>query len=169
MSRSNPNKAKQRAAKATARFVVEGFTEDAFCRHLRQLYGRDCGVSVDILNARGGSPQSIIETALKSRGSDRVFIVFDTDRPLPAAWAAKSRRAGHIHITPSPCIEAFFLSLLDKPVPADTDSCKRAFDTILPPPAKYDHRSYATIFPKNLLNSANHPILDAFLSAFRPS
>lgn len=126
-------------------------------------------MSVSILNARGGSPQSIIESALKSRGFDRVFIVFDTDRPLPATWAAKSRRAGHIHITPAPCIEAFFLALLGKPIPAETDSCKRAFDAILPPPAKYDHRSYATIFPSSLLDSAKHPILDAFLSALGPS
>jgi hypothetical protein len=169
MSRSNPRKQKPRSARATAQIVVEGFTEEAFCKHLKSIYARDCGVRVEVHNARGGSPQDVIQAALNRPGFDRTFVFFDTDIALPPTWAAKSRRAGHILITPSPCIEAFLLTLLGRPCPSDTAACKRAFDAMLPPPDKYDYRAYDRHFPKELLDAACHPLLDTLRSAFTRS
>ena len=166
MSRSNPRKQKPRCARATAQIVVEGYTEEAFCKHLKSIYAHNCGVRVEIHNARGGSPQDVIQAALNRPGFDRTFVFFDTDIALPPSWVAKSRRAGHIMITPSPCAEAFLLNLLGRPCPADTPACKRAFDAILPPPDKFDSRSYPRHFPLPLLESARHPLLDTLRSAF---
>ncbi len=166
MSRSNPRKQKPRSTRFTAQIVVEGDTEVAFCRHLKSLYAHHCGVQVQIHNARGGSPQDLIKAALSRPGFDRTCVFFDTDVALPETWVAKSRRAGHISITPSPCVEAFLLALLRRPCPAETAACKRAFDAILSPPDKYDSRAYARHFPKELLDSARHPLLDTLLSVF---
>jgi len=73
MSRSNPRKKKPRSARSTAQIVVEGFTEEAFCKYLKSLYARDCGIRIDIHNARGGSPTDIVRSALTRTGFDRTF------------------------------------------------------------------------------------------------
>ncbi len=167
MSRSNLRNQKPRSTRATAQIVVEGDTEVAFCRYLKSLYAYNCGVQVQIHNSRGGSPQDLIKAALSRPGFDRTFVFFDTDVALPETWAAKSRRAGHISITPSPCVEAFFLVLLGRPCPAESAACKRAFAAILPPPKKYEPCAYAGHFPKELLDVARHPLLDTILSVFK--
>ncbi len=168
MSRSHPGKRKPRQTRATAQIVCEGFTEEAFCRHLKSLYARGCGVHVDVHNARGGSPQDIIKAALVRRGYDRTFVFFDTDRPLPATWKCKSLAAGHVHVPSSPCIEAFLLHLLGKPCHGDTGACKRAFQDIFPGNTSCDFRAHARIFPKSLLDASSHPLLHKLLSAFKP-
>lgn len=168
MSRSHPGKPKPRSPRATAQIVVEGFTEEAFCKHLKSLYARDCGIWVEIHNVRGGSPKDVIETALRRRGFDRTFVFHDTDQPLPELWARKSRAAGHLAITPSPCMEAFLLELRGKPCAGDTAACKRAFEAILPGTAKYDAKAYGRWFPRELLEASRHPLLKRLLSAFAP-
>lgn len=166
MSRSHPDKAKPRFARATAQIVVEGYTEEAFCKYLKSLYARDCGVRVEIHNARGGSPKDVVESALRRRGFDRTFVFFDTDCELPAVWARKMKSSGQIPVTPSPCVEAFLLALLGRPCMGDTGACKRSFETILAGTAKYRAEAYADLFPKSLLGAARHPLLDLLLSVF---
>lgn len=168
MSRSNPWKPKPRSARATAQIVVEGFTEEAFCKHLKSLYGRNCGVRVDIHNARDGSPQEVVRSALVRKGFDRTIVLFDSDRPLPANWAARARRANLVLLIPSPCMEAFLLTLLDHPVPGETPDCKRALEPLLPGRRKFDSRAYAPLFPRALLDSRPHSILDTLKKAFQP-
>ena len=85
MSRTNPYKRPRRAAKATALLVVEGETEEAFCKHLKRCYNRDCGLYVTIHNARGCSPDRIIDAArvkCAQAGFDRVFILIDEGKPI---------------------------------------------------------------------------------------
>ena len=166
MSRSCSGSQRPLSARATAQIVVEGYTEEAFCKHLKKLYARDCGVIVQIHNARGGSPQDIVDAAISRGGFDRTFLFFDTDVPLPATYAAKSRRAKHILVTPSPCVEAFFLALLGRPCPGDTSACKRAFDAVIPPPDKYDSLKYDRHFHREMLDAANHPLLAILRSVF---
>lgn len=172
MARSNPNKKKRRAAKATAQIVVEGHTEEAFCKYLKSIYAPDCGVRVEIHNARGGSPKHVIQAALKRRGFDRTFVCYDADVPLPATWGRKSRANGHIAVVSDPCIEAFLLELLGHPCGGDTGACKRAFRKFFPGNSHADPKAHAEKFPKTLLDAAHHPLLDTLLSAFtlpRPS
>ena len=157
MSRSNPGKAKPRTTRATAQIVCEGFTEEAFCKHLKSLYARDCGVRVAIHNARGGSPQDIIQTALRHKGYDRTLVFFDADKPLPETWRKKSLAARHELIIAQPCVEGLLLAILGHPVPNTTAACKKAFESILPRNSRYDSRAYAIPFPKPLLDAGNHP------------
>lgn len=169
MSRSNPNKRKQRSTRATAQIVVEGYTERAFCQYLKTLFARDCGISVDIHNARGGSPGGIVKSALKRRGFDRTFIMYDTDRPLSKTWAAKSRSAGHIVVASTPCVEALFLSLLGEAVPASTAECKKAFGKFMSDRQKADYKEYAKVFPKGLIKTSRHPLVVVLRSVFESS
>ena len=166
MSRSNPRKKKPRSTRATAQIVVEGFTEEAFCKYLKSLYARACGIRVEIHNARGGSPTDSVRSALKRTGFDRTFLLYDTDVALPQGWAAKSRAAKQIAMTSTPCIEALFLELLSEPVPATSSTCKKAFSRHLSDREKYLPKSFAKIFSEEFLTQSNHPSLILLRSAF---
>ena len=169
MSRSNPGKPKPRTTRATAQIVCEGFTEEAFCKHLKGIYARDCGVLVAIHNARGGSPEEIIQTALHRRGFDRTAVLLDGDRPLAETWRKKAAAAGHHLLISTPCFEALLLEILDRPVPDTTAACKKAFETMLPGNSKYEARAYASLYPKTLLDSCRVQRLQALLDLFRPN
>lgn len=169
MARSNPWKQKPRSTRATAQIVCEGFTEEAFCKHLKSLYARDCGVRVAIHNVRGGSPHDVIQAALQRKGYDRTLVFFDADKPLPETWRRKSLAAGHVMVISDPCVEALLLAILDRPVPAHTAACKKAFESVLPGNLKFDSRAYATPFPKTLLDASKHPQLLTLRSVFQPA
>lgn len=132
MSRSHPGKPKPRTTRATAQIVCEGFTEEAFCKHLKSLYARDCGVRVAIHNARGGSPKDIVRTALRHKGYDRTLVFFDADKHLPETWRKKSIAARHLHVIAEPCVEGLLLAILGERVPYTTDVCKKAIEPFLP-------------------------------------
>ena len=168
MSRSNPGKPKPRTTRATAQIVCEGFTEEAFCKHLRGLYGRDCGVRVAIHNARGGSPQDIIQAALRRSGYDRTAVLLDGDKPLAESWRKKACAAGHLLLISNPCFEVLLLEILGRPVPETTAACKKALESILPGNSKCDFRSYSSHFPQALLASCKLPHLQALLALFQP-
>lgn len=166
MSRSNPNKQKPRQARKTAQIVVEGFTEEAFCRYLKTVFARDCGVSIEIHNARGGAPEDVVRSALRRKGFDKTFLMYDTDKELEKTWAAKSKAAGHVVIASSPCVEGFFLEILGKRVPATSDDCKTAFREFLNDRDKFDYHSYGKVFPRELLEGSSHPVLARLLAVF---
>lgn len=168
MSRSNPNKRKHREARKTAQIVVEGYTEEAFCKYLKSVFARDCGIYVEIYNCRGGSPQDVVLSAMKRRGFDRTFLVYDTDVTLPAQWAATIRIEGFIKVASSPCIEALFLEILGERVPQDAAGCKREFLKYMSDVQKYDYRSYGTHFSREVLENCNHPAIKQLLSIFHP-
>lgn len=169
MSRSNPYKIKPRSARRTALIVCEGFTEEAFCKHLRVIYAYNCGVVVSLANARGGSPQDVVQLALNRKGYDRTIVFFDSDRVLPQSLSKRSLAAGHLHAISAPCVEGFFLELLQRPVPPTSAECKRIFQTMLGRQNKTEPQSYQSLFPKTVLDAANHPVLTTLLSAFQPS
>lgn len=166
MSRSNPYKTKHRRARRTAQIVVEGFTEEAFCRHLKVTFARDCGVSVEVHNARGGAPKDVVRSALRRKGFDRTILMYDTDVALEKSWESKARAAGFALVASSPCIEAFYLELLGEPVPPRSDECKRAFSKYLDDRQKCDFRAYGSVFPKEMLEKSGHPALKELLLAF---
>lgn len=168
MSRSNPYKLKPRTTRATAQIVCEGFTEEAFCKHLKSIYARDCGVCVSIFNARGGSPDDIIQLALRRKSYDRTVVFFDADKPLSDKAKKKALSARYQLVVSAPCVEGLLLSLLNLPVPQSTEACKKAFDAILRGNQKFDPRCYALHFPKTFLDSLSHPHLLTLLSVFQP-
>ncbi len=166
MSRSNPNKRKHREARKTAQIVVEGFTEEAFCKYLKSVFARDCGINVEIHNSRGGSPMDIVRSALTRPGFDRTLVVYDTDLDLPETWAAKARKAGHEMVPSTPCIEALFLEILGERVPTNTNECKRAFSKHMTDQQKCDYRTYDKVFSEELLAGSPHPSIKRLLSVF---
>jgi hypothetical protein len=169
MSRSHPGKRKPHTTRATALIVCEGFTEEAFCKHLKALYAHTCGVVVSLANARGGSPEDVVQLALNRRGYDRTIVFFDTDRPLSQRLRNRSLKAGHLHAISEPCVEGFFLALLNRQVPRTSDDCKRAVEALLGRQNKTEAKSYQTLFPKAYLDNCQHPTLSTLLSAFQPA
>lgn len=166
MPRSRLQNRKPRYARRTAQIVVEGHTEEAFCKHLKRLRARDCGVRVDIHNARGGSPKDVVKSALNRNGYDRTIVLFDSDLRLPETWKRKAESAGFILVIPDPCIEAFLLELLGHSSPLVTSDCKRAFDEIIPPPSKFTPDPYAHHFTNEVLNQSTSELLKKILLAF---
>jgi hypothetical protein len=119
MSRTNPYKRPRRAVKATALIVVEGETEEAFCKYLKMHYNRDCGLAVTIHNGYGFGPDSIIEQARKQccqKSFDRVFILMDEDLDITLQKSHRTVRSLGVVIWRSgpQCIEGFFFKLLGK-------------------------------------------------------
>lgn len=118
----------RRIARHTVLIVGEGKTEWAFLRHIRSLYiVRDCGVSAKIGNVRGGGPDLVVDYAIKQRKNaeyDRVAVLLDTDREMPAE-AQECAESEEIQIIGStPCIEGLLLKILDEPVPNTCRQCK---------------------------------------------
>jgi hypothetical protein len=174
MSRSNPYKRPRRTVQQTALLVVEGETEEAFCKYLKIEYNRDCGLAVRIHNARGRGPDFIIEQARKqcsSKGFDRVFILMDADLEIALARShrtVKSLRA-IIWLSEPQCIEGFFLMLLGRSPPTTSQDCKDEFHTFgISESDKLDWESYQTLFPRERLEElrSNHPHLDNLIKLF---
>jgi len=111
----------------------------------------------------------VVQLALNRKGYDRTIVFFDADRPLPQSLSKRSLAAGHMHAISAPCVEGFFLELLQRPVPRTSDDCKRAFEALLGRQNKTEAQSYQTLFPKAYLDACNHPIVSTLLSAFQPA
>jgi len=174
MSRTNPYKRPRRAVKATALLVVEGETEEAFCKYLKIEYNRDCGLAVTIHNAYGFSPDSIIEQARKQccqKSFDRVFILMDEDFEITLQKSHRTVRSLRAVIWRSgpQCIEGFFLKLLGKNPPATSKECKREFHKVaLSETEKLERESYKKILPRIALEELRsfHPHLNNLIKLF---
>lgn len=115
--------------------VGEGQTEVAFLNHLKTLYCREkSSVKVTVQNAHGKGPENILQTAIRKKKQasyDRVIAVLDTDILWTPALKKEASSYDVDLIGSTPCIEALFLKLLDKPVPLNTQSCKKAIAGVL--------------------------------------
>ena len=144
-----------RIARRTVLVIVEGDTEFAFCLHLKANLSRGRNVQINIRNAHGGSPDKIVAFAggeIRQASYDTVLIIFDTDRPLSVGGKrfAEALRAKLILF--SPCIEAWFLRLLNERPPATTAACKRRFHEMgLDEQRKCERDAYERLFPAKRL------------------
>lgn len=174
MSRSNPYKRPRRTVQQTALLVVEGETEEAFCKYLKIEYNRDCGLAVRIHNARGRGPDFIIEQARKqycSKAFDRVFILMDADLEIELAKSHRTVKSiGAVIWRSEPqCIEGFFLKLLGRCPPGTSGGCKDEFHSFgISESDKLDWNSYGTLFPRDRLEDLrlHHPHLDNLIRLF---
>ena len=156
---------------ATALLVVEGDTEEAFCKYLKQLFNRDCGLRVTIHNARGRSPDQIVEEARAKccqAHFDRVHILMDDDYPILLKKSHAAIRVLKITLWRSKpcCIEGFFLTLMGHPPPGGSSLCKSVFHKVgLSAHDKLDPYRYETIFPASQLGilRLQHPLLDEII------
>ena len=147
-----PQPRRQLQVRRTVLVVVEGDTEFAFCLYLKGLGSHGRNIQIHIENAHGGSPDKIVERArrlARQSAYDQVVIVFDQDRPLGKAGEKTIRSLRAQVFCFQPCVEGFFLQLMGRPVPADSDACKRAFHQHgLDEKAKLNRDAYATLFPQ---------------------
>jgi len=168
---------KQRRTKKTILIVGEGPTEKAFLQHIKQLYvTRDMDVVVKVECGSGGSPQSVVEKAVRlksSRSYDKCFVLVDSDVPFEPDKELLKRMKKKPRIemlNATPCIEGLMLAILKHPKFSQTkttsDDCKRIFNKYVPEDKKTDRRSYEGVFTKEILEARRKNIeeLDAVLA-----
>lgn len=112
----------------TILMAVEGYTEEAFIRHLKSIYcGRDSFISLTIKNAKGKGPEGIVDAikAAKRTGDyNLVGAVFDGDIQISAEvdkWLNANKVARFIS---TPSIEATLLSIHALKLGKTTKNCK---------------------------------------------
>ena len=167
--------------KTTILIVGEGPTERAFLQYLKELYIlRENNFAVKIESGTGGSPSSIVQKAIRLRGSrgyDKCYVLIDADKPLETDFklADRMKKRPRIEVLKvTPCIEGLFLAILKHSSfsqrSASSDYCKKEFEsTYMASDRKTDKRSYVDKFLKTLINErrASVPELDLILKAMQ--
>jgi hypothetical protein len=122
---------KSRRTNKTVLFAVEGDTDQAFLRHIRNCYvGRDMNVSLTVKNAHGAGPLGIVD-ALKSgaRGKSFDFFAGLLDSDIQLCRESRSYfNANSVRLFQSvPAIEGTLLKLANVRLQENitTDECKR--------------------------------------------
>jgi hypothetical protein len=160
--------------RSTALLVVEGDTEQAFCKYLRRNFNRNSGLCVTIYNARGRSLDQIVDEArakCRQASYDRIYILMDEDCPIQLRKTHKTiqRLNATLWLSAPCCIEGFFLNLLGHSPPSSSAACKETFHRVaLSERHKLDPEKYFDMFPADLLESlrANHRMLDDLIKLF---
>ena len=155
----------------TLLIVGEGYHEEAFLNHVKQLYApRGCGLKVTIKNAHGKGAQQVIRWTCRQIANadyDSVAALLDTD----ADWNSKSEklaRTKKIKVLKSePCFEAMLLRLLGVTIIGDAKTLKKQ----LAPYVNHDatqRNHYVTNFGPVCLQAGRikEPTIDALLKLF---
>ncbi len=164
--------------KKTVLIVGEGFTELAFLQHIKDLFvTRNSDISVKVEHANGGSPEKVIEKALRLRASksyDCCFVLLDVDVPFQptSSLTKKMKRKPELQVLKAtPCIEGMFLAVLNQnnfsQSSTNTRDCKHIFESYVPNDKKTEKYSYRPIFTITVINNRRNsvPELDAILKA----
>ena len=169
---------KFRHTKKTVLIVGEGPTEKAFLQYLKDQYiTREMDIAVQVECGSGGSPISVVEKAVRLKGSrayDKCFVLVDADLPFEPdeELEKRMRRKPHIEmLNATPCIEGLLLAILDSNFSQQATTSvesKRVFETKhLPEDKKTDKRSYERIFSRQVIEERRSEVLelDAILKA----
>lgn len=155
----NPSTPALRPIKTTVLAYGEGEDEKIFLRHLVWLYCRRDKVSVSTSSAGGGDPTHMLHGAIRFRRGEKrdlEFILLDTDVPWPQEMKDLAEKEGFKLIGNEPCLEAFFLDILESPKPwqgAGTGRCKEFFEEHCLE-RNFNEDECVRLFPKSLLNTA---------------
>lgn len=125
-----------RKTNKTILLVVEGDTEDAFIRHLKNIYvSRDSNFRVNIKNARGYGPQGVVDkmqSTIKTAPHDLYGVVMDSDIPICEVSSAYFRQQSTKLFLSNPVIEATLL-ILKRAKPGGTNAkCKELLGNLVP-------------------------------------
>lgn len=155
-------------AQRTLLIVGEGYHEEAFLNHVKQLYApRGCGLSVTVKNARGKGAKHVIDWTIRQIANtayDSVAAMLDTDTDWTAA-VDKQAKTKKIRVLKSePCFDAVMLRLLGKNLVGDAKTLKKH----LAPYVNDDptmRQNYAAHFGSECLEAAraNEPSIDVLL------
>jgi hypothetical protein len=167
-----------RRTKTTILIVGEGPTEKAFLQYLKDMYiTREMDIAVKVECGSGGSPRSVVEKAVRLKGSrayDKCFVLVDADLSFEPDGELERRMHKKPHIemlNATPCIEGLLLAILDSDFSQQattSDESKRIFETkYLPEYKKTDKCSYERRFSRRVIEDRRIflPELDAILRA----
>ena len=162
---------KQHQVRKTLLVVGEGDSEEAFLKHLRDLYcSGGAGVTVTVRNAHGKGPENVIDhTARQARvfSYDARVALLDTDIPWTEKLKKEARKSKIEMVGSTPCFEGLLLSILGKRPPTQSADCKKAIAQQLGIDLT-ERQSYAGPFSKAVLDAARQTIteLDQLLRFF---
>lgn len=158
-----------RPRKITILAFGEGEGEKIFLRHLVALYRRKGLVHVATSCAGGGTLRSIFNQMKQFRRGekrDHEFIFLDKDlgwddETIQSAYEEEVELVGN-----DPCLEAFFLEILDEPIPHGSGSGKHKDRfRALCRERDFNEEECERLFPKSVLNAARKriPKLDTMI------
>lgn len=154
----------ERKRKITVLAFGEGEREKIFLRYVSSCYIRTDKVSIAISSAGGGSPQYILDRAIRYRSGqkrDIEFIMLDTDKKWPQDMIKTANDEGIQLIGSSPCIESFLLEILNMKTPVlnggSSARYKEHFEELCIN-RRFDEDECRRLFPKATLNSAKERI-----------
>lgn len=158
-------------AQRTLLIVGEGYHEEAFLNHVKQLYApRGCGLAVTIKNARGKGAMHVIDWTIRQMANadfDTVAAMLDTDKDWSPAVARQARQK-KIRVLPSdPCFDAVMLRLLGLNAQGEAKALKRSLAPYLGNNPT-ERGSYEAHFGKERLEAGRQqePTIDALLKLF---
>jgi hypothetical protein len=158
-------------ARRTLLIVGEGYHEEAFLNHVKQLYApRGCGLAVTIKNARCKGAMHVIDWTIKQTSNtayDTVAAMLDTDKDW-SPKVAKQAKGKKIQVLASePCFDAVMLRLLGLRAQDEANVLKRTLAPYLDNDPT-QRKSYANHFGKECLEAGRgkEPTIDALLKLF---
>lgn len=158
-------------AQRTLLIVGEGYTEEAFLSHVKQLFApRGCGLQVTIKNARGKGAQHVIDWTIRQMANtayDTVAAMLDTDADWSPTVAKKARMKKINVLASEPCFEALMLRLIGQVPTGDAKTLKKQFAPFVNDDAT-QRGNYAGLLSETCLIAGRHrePIIDALLRLF---
>lgn len=148
---------KQHSVRKTMLVVGEGDSEEAFLKHLRDLYcSGNAGVTVTVRNAHGKGPENVINHAIKQARTysyDVRVALLDTDIPWTDKLRKHARKAKIEMVGSTPCFEGLLLLILKHRPPEQSAECKRQIKQLLNVDLT-ERQSYTGHFSKEVLNAA---------------
>jgi hypothetical protein len=162
---------KQHQVRKTLLIVGEGDSEEAFLKHLRDLYcSGGAGVAVTVRNAHGKGPENVIDHAARQAriySYDAQAALLDTDIPWTDKLKKEARKANIDMIGSKPCLEGLLLSILRKRPAEQCAGCKKAIQQLIGVDLT-ERQAYAKYFSKGVLDVARLKVveLDLLLKAF---
>lgn len=162
---------KKHQVRKTLLVVGEGDGEEAFLRHLRELYCTSGqGVSVTIRNAHGKGPEHVVDHAIRINtiySYDRCACLLDTDIQWTGSLIKRAKQHKLEMIGSQPCLEGLLLTILGETVPTYSSDCKKFVEKLLRMDLT-ESKNYSKHFPKNVVESARLqlPTLNSLLNLF---
>lgn len=166
----------KRTVRKTLLIVGEGPDEKAFLGQLKSLYSkRFCreisllqseslystdSPKITLISANEKGPENIIGEAIahkRNHGYDKTVVLLDTDIEWKEKIIKQARKKEIVLVGSEPCLEGLLLKILDKSVPDKSRNCKIQLQNMLPGKST-ETRSYASLFPKELLDKARNKV-----------
>jgi hypothetical protein len=149
----------RQTSKTTLLIVGEGPDDQAFIKHMHQLFRADnTSTKPKIEKQSGGSPGNIITNAARKyshQSFDQRFFVLDSDVPISQQDRDKARKHGYGIILWTPvCLEGALLDVIGEKVRENdaAASLKKRLHPLLDGPHT-DSSAYKSLFPKEIIEA----------------